>query len=94
MSMRALMFILLVLPLGLLAQEPGSSAPPDTLNATTRAVLLANRPEHVEEAEWLRVMERPVNRTLYPLRITQVMLDTLDGRLLDRRFQYILVNER
>ena len=93
MSMRTLIFILLVLPLGLLAQEPGSSAPPDSLNAATRAVLLANRPEHVEEAEWLRMMERPVNRTLYPLRITQAMRDSLDMQALDPRYLYTYTPE-
>jgi len=69
------------------AQEPGT--PP--FNAPTLAVLLANRPAHIDQAKWLEMMEQPVNRSLYPLRITQATLDTLDGRLLDRRFQYIMV---
>jgi hypothetical protein len=54
-------------------------------------VLLANRPAQIDEAKWLAMMQDPVNRSLYPLRITQATLDTLDGRLLDQRFQYIMV---
>ena len=45
------------------------------------------------EADWLRMMEKPVNRTLYPLRITQAMLDTLDATKLDLRYQYVMVKE-
>lgn len=55
------------------------------------AVLLANRPAHIEQAKWLAMMTQPVNRSLYPLRITQAMLDTLDATQLDERFQYIMV---
>jgi len=33
----------------------------------------------------------PVNATLYPLRITQAMLDTLDAEKLDLRYRYVLV---
>ena len=94
MSMRALIFILLVLPLGLLAQNPPVSPAPTSFNATTLAILLANRPGHIEQSKWLDMMEKPVHRALYPMRITPTTLDTLDGSLLDRRFQYILVNER
>ena len=54
------------------------------------ALLLANRPAHIAQAKWLEMMEKPVNRSLYPLRITQAMLDTLDGSALDRRFNYIM----
>jgi hypothetical protein len=72
------------------AQTP-SVRPPQPFNPPTLAVLLANRPAHIESAEWLRMMEDPVNRSLFPLRITQATLDTLDGTQLDRRFQYILM---
>ncbi len=91
--MRALIFILLVVPLGLLAQEPGSSAPPDTLNATMRAVLLANCPAQIEEVTWLEMMKKPVNRGLYPLRITQAMRDSLDMQALDPRYLYTYTPE-
>jgi len=45
------------------------------------------------EADWLKLMAQPVNTSLYPLRITQAMLDTLDATKLDLRYQYILVQE-
>jgi len=66
---------------------PPATAP---FNAPTLAVLLANRPAHIEQAKWLEMMILPVNRSLYPLRITQAALDTLDGSALDRRFSYIM----
>jgi hypothetical protein len=30
--------------------------------------------------------------SLIPIRITQAMLDTIDGKLLDLRYQYVLVS--
>jgi len=63
----------------------------DGTNATTLAVLRANCPKSMPEADWLRLMEKPENATLYPLRITQAMLDTLDARELDLRYRYVLV---
>jgi len=90
MSKHLLFLLLLAMPCVLWAQTP--SAPPAApYNAPTLAVLLANRPAHIEEAKWLAMMQDPVNRSLYPLRITLATLDTLDGRLLDPRFQYIMV---
>lgn len=71
-----------------LAQQPH---PP--INAPTLSVLLLNRPAHIAKDEWLEMMEKPVNRSLYPLSITQTILDTLDGRHLDMRFQYVMVRE-
>ncbi|MDX9750686.1 MAG: hypothetical protein RBT71_06360 [Flavobacteriales bacterium] len=67
---------------------------PRPINAATRAVLLANKPERFTEAQWLDMMEKPVNRSLYPLRVTQAMLvspygDTLDAQALDIRFRYV-----
>lgn len=60
-------------------------------NATTLAVLLANRPQDLTEEEWLRMMCNPVNIPLFPLRVTRAMLDTLDGREMDLRYRYMLV---
>ena len=60
------------------------------MNPETRSVLLANCPKDMAEADWLRLLENPVNRSFYPLRITQAMLDTLDGRKLDLRYRYVL----
>ena len=69
-----------------LGEGPGVRA-----NATTLAVLLANCPKGMPKADWLKLMANPENATLYPLRITQAMLDTLDGREMDLRYRYVLV---
>ncbi len=63
------------------------------MNATTLAVLRANCPKDMTEAEWLKLMEVPANRAAFPLRITPGMLDTLDRRKMDLRFTYVLVGE-
>ncbi len=93
MSMRSLLIALALLPVGVLAQSPATkpAAEPPPINAVTRAVLLVNRPAQCTEAQWLDMMEKPVHRSLYPLRVSQAMLDTLDARALDIRFQYVLV---
>ena len=87
---RYLLCFVAVLPLLVLAQAPSA---PASFNAPTLAVLEVNRPAHIEKAAWLAMMQDPVHRSLYPLRVTQAMLDTLDGRLLDNRFRYELVRE-
>ena len=91
MSKRALFFAVLFAPLFAFAQGPAT--PPAPFNAPTLAVLLANRPAHIAQEQWLSMMTQPVNRSLYPLRVTQAMLDTLDGRQLDMRFQYEMTRE-
>jgi len=91
MIKHLLLAFLLALPCGVLAQAPAQPSATAPINAPTLAVLLANRPAHIEQAKWMEMMEQPVHRTLYPLRITQATLDTLDGSALDRRFQYIMV---
>ena len=100
MTIRVVFFMLALFPAVALAQSPPTAHTNKPPNATTRAVLLANRPEHFTEAEWLKRMEQPVHRSLYPLRITQAMLDTLDlpagqagAKQLDLRYQYTLVKE-
>lgn len=62
------------------------------MTAATLAVLRANCPKGMNEAEWLKLMEIPANRTLFPLRVTQGMLDTLDAKKLDLGYSYVLVN--
>jgi hypothetical protein len=61
----------------------------DGMTSAMRVVLLANCPKGMAEADWLKLMERPENRALYPLRITQGMLDTLDMRQLDPAYLYM-----
>lgn len=69
-----------------LGEGPGVRA-----NATTLAVLRANCPKGMAMADWLKLMANPVNAVIYPLHITQEMLDTLDGRKMDLRYRYVLV---
>ncbi len=96
MSPRSFLFVFALFPLMVAGQNPASPAGvkplrASELNATTRAVLLANRPERFTEEQWLNMMRKPVNRSLYPLRITPAMLNTLDVRALDPRFRYEVI---
>ncbi len=98
-NLRAALFVLLWCPVTAIAQSHSIStdsdqAPLPEFNATTRAVVLANRPARFTETEWLRMMERPLNRSLYPMWINQAMLDTLDAKALDLRFQYEMIPTR
>jgi hypothetical protein len=90
MNIRAFLLVLVLFPATAWAQTAASEPvqEPKPINAATRAVLLANKPEHFTEKEWLKMMQEPVNWSLYPLRITPAMLDTLDARQLDVRFRY------
>lgn len=94
MSIRALALLLALFPAAVLAQSPTLARAPATPNVTTLGVLLANRPARFSEEQWLRMMEKPLNRSLYPLRVTQEMLDTLDARKLDLRYHYEMVPTR
>lgn len=104
--MRNLHFLFALVPLGAFAQAlqqpsiPEPLPPPSVhldggapLNATTLAVLRANQPKNMSWEEWLRIMRGPDGATLYPLRVTQAMLDTLDGREMDPLFRYQFVTE-
>jgi len=90
MSKRSVLCFMVLLPLFTMAQNPDSKPPLVPFNEPTLAVLLANRPTHIVQEQWLRMMDEPVNRTLYPLRVTEAMLDSLDRSSLDRRFTYII----
>jgi hypothetical protein len=93
----AIALMLTLLPAWALAQTPPQPpripAPHEPLNATTLAVLRANQPKGMAWEEWLRIMQSPDGATLYPLRVTPAMLDSLDGREMDLRFHYMMVRE-
>ncbi|MCC6839595.1 MAG: hypothetical protein IT230_05490 [Flavobacteriales bacterium] len=96
MNHRIFAFLLAFAPFLAAAQQPEPTLKRPGLegfNAETRTVLLANRPMDVPQADWLKLMANPVNASLFPLRITQPMLDTLDAGKLDARFRYVLVRE-
>ncbi|MCI1751979.1 MAG: hypothetical protein LKM36_03640 [Flavobacteriales bacterium] len=61
-------------------------------NALTMQVVMAQRPASISEEKWRAMMLNPVGASLIPIRITQAMLDTIDGKLLDLRYQYVLVS--
>jgi hypothetical protein len=94
MNMRNFAFQLALIPCLALAQGPANQTATDRPNKETRAVLLANYPKDMPEADWLRMMEQPVNQSLYPLRLTQAMLDTIDAEKLDLRFRYVVMRVR
>ncbi|MFZ1695169.1 MAG: hypothetical protein WAT74_18380 [Flavobacteriales bacterium] len=100
MSLRAILLSLSLLPLCALGQTSQQSQQPripainTPLNATTLAVLRANQPKSISWEEWMRIMQSPDGPTLYPLRVTQAMLDTLDGREMDLRFRYMMVKDK
>ena len=100
MRTHTLIFLLGLLPMVAVAQtqelDSSRSASRDLegVNATTLAVLRANCPKGMAEAEWMKLMEIPANRVAFPLRITQGMLDTLDGREMDLRFQYLFIPDQ
>jgi len=85
LSVLVALFVLLCVPA--MAQQPQAAVvvplhePVVPPNAPTRAVLIANCPKDMAEADWLRPMAMPVNRSLYPLRLTQGTMDTIDARL-------------
>jgi len=99
MRQRTLVLLLALLPIWVLAQAPPQTEQPvlakqpAPLNATTLAVLRANHPKSMSWDQWLRIMQGTDGPVLYPLRVTPVMLDTLDGREMDLRFRYMMVKE-
>lgn len=94
MNLRAVAFLLAFVPFLVVAQEPASRSALYPPNAETKAVLLANCPKGMAQADWLKLMQQPVNASLYPLRITQAMLDTIDPGKLDLRFRYVMMRDR
>ncbi len=91
MKYRKLISLLALLPVLALAQAPATQPAMDQPNAETRAVLLANCPKDLTGQQWLKLMEKPENAVLFPLRVTQAMLDTLDATKLDLRYRYMLI---
>ncbi|MBL0125895.1 MAG: hypothetical protein IPP83_00245 [Flavobacteriales bacterium] len=73
------------------AEAPEPHWPPP--NALTMQVIMAQRPPHIAPEQWKEIMLGP-DRLLHPIRITPAMLDTLDARLLDRRYHYIMSHEQ
>ena len=62
-------------------------------NALTMQVIMAQKHTGISDEQWRKMMLEPVNASLYPIRITQAMLDTLDATQLDMRYRYERVKE-
>ncbi len=90
--MRQLLYILFLLPMATLAQEQSrpEREPP---NALTLQVTMSQRPDRLTEEQWAKMMLDPVNISLYPIRITQALLDTIDASQLDSRYKYVMVRD-
>ncbi len=88
--MRILLLILLLSPAAMRAQEVAQHPPP--ANEYTLHLLMAKRPAEMAPEQWKLIVGNPANATLFPIRLTQAMLDTLDAMQLDRRYQYVMLN--
>jgi len=96
MRLRSLLLVALLAPLVGLAQDPAKrpkSLAEEPPNALTMQVLMAQRPKGITEAQWKEMVLDPTTAVLFPIRVTRAMLDTLDGRELDLRWQYVFVRE-
>ena len=71
--------------------EPSADVLLSAPNALTMQVIMAQKHTGISDEQWLKMMLEPVNATLYPIRLTQAMLDTLDATQLDARYRYELV---
>ncbi len=91
MSKSGVLFFALFLPVFALGQSPATAWPAP--NALTLQLLMAQRPVHIPEAQWKEMVMQPVHAGLYPIGITQALLDTIDATQLDRRYQYLMVLE-
>ena len=87
MSRRAWIFPFLLLALTGRAQQPAGPSP------LTEKLLLAQKPEGITVEQWSELIRKPATASLYPIRLTQAMLDTLDVKQLDIRYQYVMLKE-
>ncbi|MCI1752747.1 MAG: hypothetical protein LKM36_07770 [Flavobacteriales bacterium] len=95
----ALLFVGLLAPAMAFCQTPSTTKKEKPVtpvfsplpNALTMQVVMAQRPASISEEKWRVMMLNPASASLFSIRITQAMLDTIDGKQLDLRFQYVLV---
>lgn len=97
MSLRNLILVALLAPFVGLAQTPTKqpkSLAQEPPNALTMQLLMAQRPKGITEAQWKEMVLDPTTAVLFPIRVTRVMLDTIDATQLDLRWQYVMVKDR
>ena len=92
MSKRDYLLLMLALPILASAQSPSTARAWPAPNALTMHVIIQQRPATIPAEQW-KAMLKPVNYSLYPIKITQGLLDTIDATQLDMRYQYIMVQE-
>jgi len=96
MILRYLFMLALISPLMFFAQDPAKrpkSLAEEPPNKLTMQVLMAQCPKGITEAQWKDMLLVPTTPVLFPIRVTRALLDTLDGRELDLRWQYVFVRE-
>ena len=106
MSLRNIIALLALVPAMAWAQSAVPAGAPDPVNpvilskkepvrpnALTMQVIMAQKHTGISDEQWRKMMLEPVNASLYPIRITQAMLDTLDATQLDMRYRYEMVKE-
>ncbi len=84
--MKTLLLLALLLPAAANGQTTVQGPSP-----LTEALLLAQRPAKVPLDQWQRIIRNPTNATAFPIYLSQAMLDTLEVKLLDRRYRYVMV---
>ncbi|MBP6310733.1 MAG: hypothetical protein KA408_00575 [Flavobacteriales bacterium] len=84
---------LIILAALLLASSVAAQSPKEPLKPLTVQLLMQQRPATLSVEDWQKVIANPASASLYPIRITQTMLDTVDASALDIRWQYVMVEE-
>jgi len=89
-----MMRYLFILTATLFASALMAQSPKEPLKPLTLQLLMAQRPPTISVHDWQKVIANPASATLYPIQLSQAMLDTLDATALDIRWQYVMVEER
>ena len=107
MSLRNIIALLTLVPALAWAQSAVPAGTPDPVNpeilskkdpvrseapnALTMQVIMAQKHTGISDEQWRKMMLEPVNASLYPIRLSQGMLDTIDATQLDMRYRYEMV---
>ncbi|MBP6310735.1 MAG: hypothetical protein KA408_00585 [Flavobacteriales bacterium] len=89
-----MMRYLIILAGFLFASALIAQSPKEPLKPLTLQLLMQQKPATLSVEDWQKVIANPASASLYPIRITQAMLDTVDATALDIRWQYVMVEER
>ena len=84
---------LIILAALLYASALIAQSPKEPLKPLTLQLLMQQKPSTISVEDWQKVIANPTSASLYPIRLKQTMLDTLDATALDLRWQYVMVEE-